>query len=152
MHRKRFLPDLSVRASNLQGLRGPQRPRSLLQPGSTTLEWVRKSRPSTIVLGVRQRARAVAMGGAWVESGLLLSHASAFQFPLTRLESSVRVGGYPSIVWQPEIAAPATADWHRETFHGTKDYNKIYLGNLGSGQAPRRAGGGAYNIIEFNSN
>ena len=60
--------------------------------------------------------------------------------PLTRLESSVRVGGCPSIVWQPEIAAPATADWHRETFHGTKDYNKIYLailGNLGSGQAPR---------------
>ncbi len=107
---------------------------------------------------MRQRARAVAMGGAWVESGLLLSHASAFQFQITRLESSVRVGDCPSIVWQPEIAAPATADWHRETFHGTKDYNKIYLGNLGSGQAPvvgkppARAGGGAYNIIEFNSN
>ena len=93
---------------------------------------------------MRQRARAVAMGGAWVESGLLLSHASAFQFQITRLESSVRVGGCPSIVWQPEIAAPATADWHRETFHGTKDYNKIYLailGNLGSGQAPRRGRG-----------
>ena len=101
---------------------------------------------------MRQRARAVAMGGAWVESGLLLSHASAFQFQITRLESSVRVGGCPSIVWQPEIAAPATADWHRETFHGTKDYNKIYLGNLGSGQAPARAGGGAnffFNSIQI---
>ena len=67
MHRKRFLPDLSVRASNVQGLRGPHWPRSLLQPGSTTRAWVRKSSPNTIVLGVRLRAgtRAVAMGRSW---------------------------------------------------------------------------------------
>ena len=85
MHRKRFLPDLSVRASNEQGLRGPHWPRSLLQPGSTTRAWVRKSSPNTIVLGVRLRAgtRAVAMGRSWGlrVSSLLLALRLTLELP-----------------------------------------------------------------------